>query len=28
MGLHLKAAICPAIAAQGGEDYEKFCFVK
>jgi hypothetical protein len=28
MGLHLKAAICPEIAAQGGEDYEKFCFVK
>jgi hypothetical protein len=28
MGLHLKAAICPGIAARGGEDYEKFCFVK
>jgi len=28
MSLHLKAAICPAIAAQGGEDYEKFCLVK
>jgi hypothetical protein len=28
MSLHLKAAICPAIADQGGEDYEKFCLVK